>query len=195
MTLKQISASLVALACVSGASAQSAVTLSGIADAVITMGCGSISNQTVLECERSPTAAARALRRAGGTVVLVRVENSADGGEALRPSTEVTPPPGGPRPANLAELVPELQQEARDIVITKRQWGALFGTELDLQLRRRGVESTARAAFEHGYRQVFAEVAMATMAPEAHAMNTKAVFPRMGRVRSTDEIIAALSAS
>ena len=28
---------------------------------------------------------------------------------------------------------------AGDIVITKRQWGAFHGTELDLQLRRRGI--------------------------------------------------------
>ena len=47
-----------------------------------------------------------------------------------------------------------------DILVTKRQWGAFYGTDLDLQLRRRGiksvvlggistnigVESTARAA-------------------------------------------------
>ena len=58
-----------------------------------------------------------------------------------------------------------------DLVITKRQWGAFHGTELDLQLRRRGircivlggiatnigVESTARAALELGYELVIAE--------------------------------------
>src|SRR5580704_9584410 len=52
-----------------------------------------------------------------------------------------------------------------DILITKRQWGAFHGTELDLQLRRRGiqaivlagiatnigVESTARQAWELGF--------------------------------------------
>ncbi|MFK8909216.1 isochorismatase family protein, partial [Streptomyces sp. YS-3] len=52
-----------------------------------------------------------------------------------------------------------------DLLITKRQWGAFTGTELDLQMRRRGVdelvltgvatnlavESTARFAYEHGY--------------------------------------------
>jgi nicotinamidase-related amidase len=55
--------------------------------------------------------------------------------------------------------------------VTKRQWGAFYATDLDQQLRRRGirtivlggiatnfgVESTARAAFDRGYELVFAE--------------------------------------
>ena len=31
--------------------------------------------------------------------------------------------------------------EAGDIGITKRQWGTFYGTELDLQLRRRGIRT------------------------------------------------------
>jgi nicotinamidase-related amidase len=93
-----------------------------------------------------------------------------------------------------------------DLVITKRQWGAFYGTELDLQLRRRGVdsiilcgistnigvESTARDAYERGYNQIFVEDATSTRAGEDHARVFATVFPRMGRVRSTAEITAAL---
>jgi nicotinamidase-related amidase len=37
------------------------------------------------------------------------------------------------------EIVDELNPHPGDLRITKRQWGAFYGTELDLQLRRRGV--------------------------------------------------------
>ncbi len=107
------------------------------------------------------TAVAVALRAAGGTVVLVHVTPSADGKDALHPQTDTPAWQPGPRPADWAEIVPELGPEPGDLVITKRQWGAFYGTELDLQLRRRGidtillagistnvgVESTARDAY------------------------------------------------
>ena len=114
-----------------------------------------------------------------------------------------------PRPADWAEIVPELGPEPGDLVITKRQWGAFYGTELDLQLRRRGidtilltgiatnigVESTARDAYERGYEQVFVEDAMAARNADEHANTVRTIFPRMGRVRSTAEVLAALEAT
>jgi nicotinamidase-related amidase len=117
-------------------------------------------------------------------------------------------PAGGPRPPDWAELVPELGTEQGDLVITKRQWAAFYGTELDLQLRRRGidtillagistnvgVESTARDAYERGYEQVFLEDAMAARNPDEHAHTIRAVFARIGRLRSTAEVLAALEA-
>ena len=102
--------------------------------------------------------------------------------------------------------MPELGPEGGDIVITKRQWGAFYGTELDLQLRRRGVttiilggistdigvESTARGAYERGYAQIFALDAMAARSAAGHAHAVGEILPRIGRVRSVDEIVAAL---
>ncbi|MGL6019251.1 MAG: isochorismatase family protein, partial [Gibbsiella quercinecans] len=93
-----------------------------------------------------------------------------------------------------------------DILITKRQWGAFYGTELDLQLRRRGiktlvlggistnigVESTARAAWEHGYELVIAEDMCSAQSAEMHQFAFDHIFPRLARVRSTSEILAAL---
>jgi Isochorismatase family len=75
-------------------------------------------------------------------------------------------------------------------VITKRHWGAFYGTELDLQLRRRGVakivlggiatnfgvESTARAAYELGYGQVFVEDAMTSLSEETHWFSIRQDF-------------------
>ena len=168
---------------------------------------------------------ARACRAAGVLVVLVHVTPSADRRDALQPPADapspgarpaqsgagVSGPAGGPAtaggpPADFAEIVPEVGPEPGDIVITKRQWGAFYGTELDLQLRRRGVttiilggistdigvESTARGAYERGYAQVFPSDAMAARSAAGHAHAVGEILPRIGRVRSVDEIIAAV---
>ncbi|MGE0802188.1 MAG: hydrolase [Lautropia sp.] len=149
---------------------------------------------------------ARAFRAARRPVALVTVANLPDGGDLLQPLLDGPAQPTT-RPADFAQLVDELGAVADDIRITKRQWGAFYGTELDLQLRRRGVdtivlagisthvgvESTARDAFEHGYHQVFVEDAMASPSAEAHANTCKFVFPRIGLIRSTDDVLAALA--
>jgi nicotinamidase-related amidase len=145
---------------------------------------------------------ADALRAKGGLVVFVRV-NVAD---VL--SLPVDAPT--PRPANVppeaSELVAELNVQAGDVVVTKRQWGAFYGTDLEQQLRRRqirtivmggiatnmGVESTARAAYDRGYELVFTEDAMASVSAEAHQFAVSTIFPRMGRVRSTEQVLMAL---
>lgn len=86
------------------------------------------------------------------------------------------------------------------------QWGAFCGTELDLQLRRRaidtilldgistnvGVESAARDAYERGYEQVLMEDAMAARSPGEHAHTIRTAFARIGRDRLTAEVLAAL---
>jgi nicotinamidase-related amidase len=152
---------------------------------------------------------AAALRAAGGTVVLVHVVRSPDGKDGLKPITDAPPAWGGGRqvPPDWADIAPELGPEPGDVVITKRQWGAFYGTELDLQLRRRGVdtiilcgistnagvESTARDAYERGYQQVFVEDAMAARDAEEHRHTVTTLFPRIGRVRSTEDVLAALN--
>ena len=114
--------------------------------------------------------------------------------------------PPGAMPADWAEFMPQMTPQPSDIVITKKQWGAFYGTDLDLQLRRRrmdtivlcgistdyGVESTARFAYEYGYQQIFAEDAMASQSEEQHNAAIKYVLKRIGRVRKTAEILAAL---
>jgi nicotinamidase-related amidase len=149
---------------------------------------------------------ADACRGKGLPVFLVRVTPSADGKDFLKPIADVSLQRKEPWPSDWAELVPELGPKPGDFVITKRQWGAFYGTELDLQLRRRGiqtlvlcgistnigVESTARFAYEYGYQQVFAEDATAARSREEHEHTMKTTFPRIGRVRSTEAILAAL---
>jgi nicotinamidase-related amidase len=147
---------------------------------------------------------ADACRKHGMLVVLVHVLFSADGSDRLRqPVDETFQMPGG-MPANWAEIVPEIGPRPGDHVIAKRQWGAFYGTDLDLQLRRRGirtillggiatnygVESTARDAWERNYELILVEDAMTSLAPEAHELAIKYVFPRLGRVRSTAHVLA-----
>ena len=68
----------------------------------------------------------------------------------------------------------------------------LFPTNLGGIATNMGVESTARAAHDQGYELIFAEDGMSTMSPEFHAFPIKNIFPRMGRVRTTDQILSAL---
>lgn len=154
---------------------------------------------------RASALAAR-FRVSGGTVVLVHVAFSADDRDRLKPPADGAPPVTLPIPAEFSELVPELAQQPGDIDIIKKQWGAFYGTELELQLRRRGirtivicgiatnfgVESTARDAWERSYELVFVEDAMAGMSDDAHRFAITTIFPRLGRVRSTADVIAAL---
>jgi nicotinamidase-related amidase len=147
-------------------------------------------------------------RRVGAQPVLVHVGGSADGADRLHTASDqpmrITAPPS----PEWSDFIPELDRQPGDIVILKRQWGAFYGTDLDLQLRRRGlttiilcgiatefgVESTARDSYEHGYELIFAVDAMTGRHAESHANSVERIFPRMGRVRSTEEIVTALQA-
>jgi nicotinamidase-related amidase len=158
----------------------------------------------VVKKAASLAAAFRARRR---PVVLVHVANSPDGADALKADVDQPLMPPGFKPAaDWAEFRPELKQSDADLVITKHQWGAFYGTELDLQLRRRGVrtivlagiatnigvESTARDALERGYNQIFVEDAMSSLFPGGHEWAVKHILPRMGRVVSTADVLAAI---
>lgn len=147
---------------------------------------------------------AKAFREARATVILVHVSYGADGRDRLSQPMDA---PIQPLPApGWDEIAPELRAE-NDIVVTKRQWGAFYGTPLEMHLRRRGittivlggiatnfgVESTARDAYERGFSIVFAEDAMSGLSGEAHSFAVKNIFPRLGRVRTAAEVMAALS--
>jgi Isochorismatase family len=77
---------------------------------------------------------ADSFRAAGAAVVLVHVAIGPDGGDRLRAQVD-EPRPMRQRPTDFAEIVAELGPKEGDIVVTKRQWGAFYGTGLDLQLR------------------------------------------------------------
>ena len=138
-------------------------------------------------------------------VFLVHVTPSPDLKDSLRPIAETSFQRSGFNPG-WSEFVPELNIQPNDFLITKHQWGAFYGTELDLQLRRRGIdtiilcgiatnfgiESTARYAYELGYNQIFVEDAMAARSKEEHEYPLKYIFPRLGLIRNTEEVMKAL---
>ncbi|MFE2526774.1 isochorismatase family protein [Streptomyces sp. NPDC059382] len=156
------------------------------------------------EVLKNGIALAEAFRARGLPVVLVRVAWSPDGGDLPVRRVDRPGPTSAP-PASFSEIPTELAALGT-VVVTKRHWGAFTGTELDLQLRRRGVrrivlagistsigvESTARTAWEHSYELVFVEDATADTDPDAHAHTFGKIFPRIGRVSGTAEVIAAL---
>ena len=145
------------------------------------------------------------VRKNNMPVFLVHVTPSPDLKDALRPNAETSFQMSGFNPG-WSEYVPELNIQPNDFLITKHQWGAFYGTELDLQLRRRGVdtiilcgiatnfgvESTARSAYELGYNQIFVEDAMSARSKEEHAYPVKYIFPRLGLIRNTQEVLKAL---
>jgi nicotinamidase-related amidase len=147
---------------------------------------------------------ATAVRARDLHVVLVRVLPPF-GADALDGHVD-RPRPAGDLPAGFADIVPELAGHEGDLVVTKRQWGAFYGTDLDTRLRRRGVtgivmggvatafgvDTTARNAYERGYRLTFATDAMSDAA-ESHEFCVNTVFPRIGQTGTSDEILAKLA--
>ena len=111
-------------------------------------------------------------------------------------------PKASPPPPKASELVPEAGRLPGEILITKRHWSAFPGTVLEKELRSRGVktiviggiatnfgvESTARDAAALGFDVVFPEDAMTSMSAELHRFAIENIFPRLGRVRTRDQI-------
>ncbi len=154
----------------------------------------------LVAAETAPRSAARILetclqtahsvRNRGGLVVFVRSEH---------PGVD-TQPPGG-------ELAPGCEPGPGDLEIVKSTWGASHGTRLDEELRGRdvttvalggiattfGVESTGRAADEHGYATAFLTDAMSGLHREAHDFSTSYVFVRVGTVCRSAEFLDSLT--
>jgi len=146
----------------------------------------------------------QAFRKNGMPVFLVHVVHAPE--TMLKVPTDSSFPRPPVLPPDWSEFVPEIAPVPSDVVIAKKQWGAFYGTDLELQLRRRGmdtivlcgisteygVESTARFAYEYGFRQVFADDAMTSALAESHHAAVNFILKRMGLVRKTGEILAAI---
>lgn len=147
---------------------------------------------------------ARKFRERGATVVYVRVDMA---NFLMLPVDAPMRDPNAPLPpASASELAPEAGYEARDVLITKRHWGAFAGTELEKTLKQRGVdtvvltgissnigvESTARQGTGLGFAFVVVEDACSARDAEEHRFAFAKIFPRLGKVRKTEEVIASL---
>lgn len=148
-----------------------------------------LAPRTGLDVLRQSLRLADAFRKANGLVVFVRVE---------RPGVDEQPPG--------SELAPECAPQPGDVVLVKRTIGAFYGTGLHDELQQRcvdtivlgglvtnfGVESTGRAASDLGYEVVFVEDAMAGQDEPAHRFAVDYVFPRLGTVATSEDMLAAL---
>ncbi|HEY2584943.1 MAG TPA: hydrolase [Tepidisphaeraceae bacterium] len=164
-----------------------------------------LAPRSAADVVRTSAALASEFRARGGLVMLVHVSFAPNGADV--PPQDVDEPfPRQALPAGWDQFVDEIAPQPGDVLITKRQWGAFYGTDLDLQLRRRrrdtivlggiatnfGVESTARDAWERGYRLLLVEDAMASMSADDHAFAVNRIFPRLGHVCTAQDVIARL---
>lgn len=149
----------------------------------------------------------RAFEAAGAPIVTTVTDFAPGYADAPRGQADAPwalPPEG--LPPDFAVLVPEVAALPAAVRVVKRQMSAFFGSELDLQLRRRGVdtvvvcgvatnmgvEATARSAFDLNYHVVVAADACGSVAPGLHAFAVEAILPRIARVRDTAAVIEAL---
>ena len=142
----------------------------------------------------------RAFRARKLPVVLVNVTPIASGRtDFVRPKMSLPP--------DWADLIPEIDAQPTDHLVTKHHPGAFIGTDLDAYLRSRsvtqvfivgvattvGVESTARSAYDHGYNVVLVTDVMTDRSAENHRHAIESVFPRIAELTTTAEALKALA--
>ncbi|WP_414442134.1 isochorismatase family protein [Burkholderia sp. 22PA0106] len=143
---------------------------------------------------------AATFRQRGLPVVLVNVVGMA-------PGRTGQPHVGGAFPPDWSELLPKLNQQPQDHLVSKKTWGAFTGTDLEAYLKSAditqvvvcgvatsvGVESTARHAHELGFNVTLAVDAMTDTSAEAHANSLERIFPQLGEAATSKEIANLLS--
>lgn len=102
-----------------------------------------------------------------------------------------------------SSVIDELAPQPEDYLIPKYRWNAFFQTYLELALRTRGIDtivlcggstdvgvaSTAYMARDLDYNIIFASDACSSHQMDCHEFLMDRVFPRMGRVRTSAEIL------
>ena len=106
-----------------------------------------------------------------------------------------------------SDVLADLEPRPDDYYIVKYRWSAFFQTYLDLALRTRGIDtiiisggstdvgvtSTLYSGRDLDYNMIVAGDACGTSHDQrAHDMLMELVFPRMARVRRTEQVIAML---
>jgi ureidoacrylate peracid hydrolase len=159
----------------------------------------------------------KAGREAGIPIFFAKGNHRADGATSVMTLTDtkidLTPWPNGlpvkDKPVALegssgAEVIPELDPRPDDYYIPKYRWSAFFQTYLDLALRTRkidtilmsggstdvGLAATVFAARDLDYNIVIVRDACASVHDQrAHDVLMDLMFPRMARVRTTDQVL------
>lgn len=157
-------------------------------------------------------------RAAGVPVFWARADHRADGADfgrtlsdtdrELRPWSAAHPPPTRPPHGSGSpglRVLAELGRRPEDYDVPKHRWSAFCGTHLELSLRSRdidtlllvggsthvGIASTAYAARDLDFQVVVVRDGCHGFTEQREFFLDK-VFPRMCRVRTVDEVLAAL---
>jgi len=157
-------------------------------------------------------------RQSGVPVFWARADHRSDGADlaraltdtdaALRPWGTDNQPPQRPKHGSgspMLRTLPELEQHPDDVDVPKHRWSAFHGTHLELSLRTRsvstilliggsthvGIAATAFDARDRDLNVVLARDALTGFALQREFL-LEHVFPRMARIRTVDEILAAL---
>jgi nicotinamidase-related amidase len=110
-------------------------------------------------------------------------------------------------PAGWTDLIPELNRQPSDHVVTKRTRGAFTNTDLEKHLRQAsvtqvivvgvatssGVESTARQAHELGFHVVLVIDAMTDTDADAHHNSVVRIFPKMSETGTTEQLLGLIA--
>jgi nicotinamidase-related amidase len=156
--------------------------------------------------------------REAGIPIFFAYGNHREDGATSKPlitdtDNSLTPWPGGVitkgRPPAVggdssSEVIPELDPRPSDYYIPKFRWSAFHQSYLDLALRARridtlivsggstdvGVLATLLSARDHDYNTIVVRDACGTSHDQAaHDTLMDMIFPRMSRVRTTDQVI------
>lgn len=169
------------------------------------MGTGELKPYTASEVLEKNNQLAEALKNTAGWITLVNVDpttmqflNKERSGRAY---TDL--------PAAFADYVMPIatdESTGNIIKVTKHNPSAFFGTDLDLQLRRRdidtiiltgvatanGVYATALDAYQHGYKVIVVEDACADRDDELHQVFFEKLFVKLGQTTTTEDILTRI---
>lgn len=155
-----------------------------------------------------------AARQAGMPIIFMGHVHRKDNADVFPAITDLMLQGLAPRPREAlvegtpgAYFVDELKPLPGDHIIWKRRSNGFYNSDLELMLRRRGIDTvvitgvvtngcvanTARGAQERDLHVIVLSDCCAAMTAEDDEYFCKNVFPRAGRVRTSDEMVTAIS--
>lgn len=108
-----------------------------------------------------------------------------------------------------AQIIEEIKPQPGDYVIPKHRWGAFYQTHLELSLRTAGIDSlilcggsldvgivaTAFPARDMDFNLIIVRDACTGRRQEVFDMLMDQIFPRMARIRTTEEVLKMMEAN
>ena len=147
-------------------------------------------------------------RRVGTPLIYTVIHRHPDNIDAPKTLADAGPTGGAPMLAGTpaAAIIDDIRPQPQDWVIMKPRFSAFYGTNLDTILTdlgtetilvggistQRSVEGTARDAKNRDMQCIVVSDCCTAGELDVHDMTIKHVLPLLVRVRTTDEVIAAL---